>query len=105
MILVFISFESKEDGEKVANYLVDNKLAACVSLVPVQSFYYWKGEKMIIEEYEAIIKTKKSQFVSIENAIKELLPYEIPQIIAVDAVNANKSYLMWVNESLKKRRL
>lgn len=101
MILIFVSFENKRDAEKVAYYLIDNKLAACVSIVPVQSFYYWKRKKMSLKEYEAIIKTKKEKFDTIEKAIKELLQYEIPQLIAIEVSKVNKDYLNWLEQEAR----
>lgn len=100
MILVFVSFESKEHAEKVANFLIDTKFAACVSLLPVTSVYVWKKEKVASAEYEAIIKTTKENFGKIEKAIRELLSYEVPQLIQVDVTKANASYLQWVKEAI-----
>ena len=65
MILIFVSFENKKDAEKVAHYLIDKHLAACVSIIPVTSFYFWKGKKRRPSEFEAIIKTKKENFAKI----------------------------------------
>lgn len=100
MILVFVSFENREHAQKVANYLIEHRLAACVSLIPVESYYWWKGKKMIVNEVEAIVKTKKENFAKIEKAMKELLPYRVPQLIAVDVKDANKPYLAWLNEEV-----
>lgn len=99
MILILISFENKEHAEKVANYLVDNKMAACVTLIPIKSFYYWKDKKFTgSNEIEAIVKTRKENFSKIEKAVKKMLPYEVPQIIAIEVANVNKSYIEWLNE-------
>jgi len=98
MILIFISFEEKAHAEKVANYLIDHHLAACVSLIPVKSYYYWKGKKMSPDEVEGIVKTKEENFAKIQKAVEELLGYEIPQLIVVDAKLVNKKYLNWVGE-------
>lgn len=104
MIVVFVTFESKEDAETVANYLIDNHIAACVSIVPVKSFYIWKGEKMSTQEYEGIIKTTEEQFENIKQVFAKLLPYEIPQIIAVPVVKVNDSYEKWLKEAVRKSR-
>lgn len=101
MILVFVSFEEKAHAERVAKYLIDNKIAACIQLLPVTSFYVWKGEKVRYKEIEAIIKTTEEKFGDIEKSMKELLPYEIPQIISIRAEKANKSYLQWVKEAVE----
>lgn len=98
MILIFVSFESQEHAEKVANYLVDNKLAACVFLIPVKSYYFWKGKKLTPDEVEAIVKTKEENFEKIQKTVEDLLGYEVPQLIAIEASKVNKSYLEWLDE-------
>lgn len=100
MILILVSFESQEDAEKAANYLVDNKLASCVELYPVTNFYYWKGEKVKASEIFGVIKTTEEKFEEVKNALEEILPYETPQIIKLDAT-ANEKYEEWVKVTLK----
>lgn len=101
MILIFISFETKEHAEKFANHLIDKHLAACVSLIPIKSYYFWKGKKRTPNEYEAIVKAKKENFDKIQKAVEKLLPYEVPQLIAVEARKVNKKYLEWLQETTK----
>ena len=102
MILILVSFENNKDAEKAANYLIDNKLAACVEIYPVKNYYTWKGEKVAADEFSGIIKTDDGYFEKVRTALEKLLPYEIPQIIEVKAERANESYLKWVTESVKK---
>ena len=101
MILILVSFESNEDAERCANYLIDNKLAACVEIYPVKNFYVWKGEKVAANEFSGIIKTEDGYFEKVEQALKKILPYEIPQIVEIKASNANKVYLDWLQKQVK----
>lgn len=101
MILIYASFESKEDAEKAANHLIDNKLAACVEIIPVTNFYAWKGENVKASEFSGIIKTDDGYFEKVKTELEKILPYEIPQIIEIKATNVNESYLKWLRESLK----
>ncbi len=101
MILVFVTFENKKDAEKVIEYLVDNHIVACAQYFTVKSSYFWKGERVQCTEFESILKTKEEKFTDIENAIKKLLPYEIPQIISIKAEKANKKYLDWVDKEVR----
>ncbi len=103
MILIFVSFEEKEHAVKVANYLIDNHLAACVSLIPVDSFYRWEGKKVNYREIEAIIKTRDENFEAVKTAIEKLLSYKIPQIISVKADRANDSYLKWLEKQTEAK--
>lgn len=100
MIIILASFETQEDAEMMANILVDKKLAACVSLIPVHSLYFWKGEKMVSNEFEAIIKTKAEKFDVIEQEIKTSLGYEIPQLMEITVNRASADYSAWVDTQL-----
>ncbi|MBP7832552.1 MAG: divalent-cation tolerance protein CutA [Candidatus Levybacteria bacterium] len=100
MILILVSFEQMEHAEKAANYLIDHKLAACVEIFPVTNFYVWDGEKQKNSEISGIIKTTSENYEKVKAALEEILPYDIPQIIKVDAT-ANDSYEKWVKESVK----
>lgn len=100
MILILVSFETIEHAEKAADHLIDNKLAACVEIYPVTNFYVWKGEKVKANEVSGIIKTEDEYFEKVKIALGEILKYEIPQIIKVNA-SANESYLNWVKEALE----
>jgi periplasmic divalent cation tolerance protein len=97
MILVLVSFENIEDAKKIANLLIDKKLAACVSIMPATNFYSWKGKKVESLEIEAIIKTAENKLEEIKSEISSTLSYEIPQIISFNA-DANESYLKWLEE-------
>lgn len=102
MIIIFVSFEKKEDAQKVAHYLIDKKLAACVSFMPVESVYVWDGKKNHNSEIEAIIKTTEEKYDELEKAIKELVSYDIPQIIAVKPEKVQEKYLAWVKYAVSK---
>ncbi|MGE5042465.1 MAG: divalent-cation tolerance protein CutA [Candidatus Levyibacteriota bacterium] len=99
MILILVSFESEEDVEKAAEYLIDNHLAACVEVYPVKNYYMWKGEKIAAKEFSAVIKTEDGYFEKVKEALEKILPYEIPQLIKLEAT-ANEKYLEWVKESV-----
>lgn len=100
MILLLVSFEEMEHAEKAANYLIDNKLAACVEVFPVTNFYVWENEKQKNSEISGIIKTTSENCEKVKEALEDVLPYDIPQIIKLDAT-ANESYENWVKESVK----
>ena len=101
MILIFVSFENMEDADRAANYLIDNKLAACVEIFPVKNYYVWKGEKVKADEVSGIIKTQDGYFECVAGALREVLQAEIPQIIEVKCDAANDTYSAWLQESLK----
>jgi periplasmic divalent cation tolerance protein len=100
-IQVTTTTETKEDAQKIARYLVEQKLAACVQITgQIESTYRWKGKVENAQEWLCLIKTREDLFDKVETAIKKLHPYETPEIIAVPIVKVNKEYLNWLNYEL-----
>lgn len=103
-IQVITTISDKRGAEKIANVLIDKKLAACVQIAgPIKSIYRWKGKIETAKEWICIVKTRKSLYKKVEKQIKELHPYEVPEIIAVSIVRGSKDYLKWLSiEAVKK---
>ena len=102
-IQVTTTTEKKEDAETIAKILVERRLAGCVQIVgPIQSSYWWKGELEKTEEWFCCIKTKNRLYQELETAIKEIHPYETPEIIAIPIVAGSKDYLEWLDCELKE---
>ena len=103
-IQVFTTFEKKIDAEKSAKVLVEKRLAGCVQIIgPVSSTYWWKGKVEAEKEWLCIIKSKRALYSKLEKAIKEINPYEIPEIIAVSIIEGSKEYLDWLSSELVKK--
>src|SRR5580765_6421089 len=82
-ILVLTTAGSKDEARKIARALVERLLAACVNIVPqVGSIYRWEGEVEEAEEWLLIIKTTRTAFERVRDAIKELHSYDVPECIA-----------------------
>lgn len=93
----------KEDAEKIANSLLIRKLAGCIQISgPISSTYPWKGKTQSSEEWVCIIKTRADLFKAVENLIKEIHPYEVPEIIATQITHGNNEYLDWLSDNLRK---
>ena len=102
-IHVFTTTEKREDAEKVAQILVQKRLAACVQIIgPIQSTYRWKNRKETVEEWLCLIKSEKSLYKDLEKNLKEIHPYETPEITAVPIVAGSKEYLEWLDSELKR---
>jgi len=102
-IVVFITVPNLEVGEKIGNTLVEEKLAACVNITSeIKSVYFWKGKIEEDKEHLLIIKTRKDKFESLEKRVKEIHPYEVPEIIAMPIVLGSKDYLSWIDETLER---
>lgn len=89
-----------EESEKIAKVLVEERLAACVNVADVNSYYRWEGEFCKDKEALLIIKTEKSMIDSIIERIKEVHSYELPEIIAIPIVAGYDKYLAWVEASV-----
>jgi len=102
-IQVFTTTEKKEDAEKIAKVLIERRLAGCIQIVgPIVSTYWWKNNVEKAEEWLCFIKSKKTLYDELEKAIKEIHPYETPEIIAMPIVCGSKDYLEWLKSELKK---
>jgi periplasmic divalent cation tolerance protein len=100
-IQISTTTETKEQAQKIAQYLVEQKLAACVQITgPIESTYRWKGKVENAQEWLCLIKTRDSLFKKVETAIKKLHPYETPEIIAVPINKGSKEYLNWLDDEL-----
>ena len=100
-IQVVTTTEKRQDAEKIARFLVDEKLAACVQIVgPITSIYRWHGHVETAEEWQCLIKTRQDLYDDIEKAIKSIHPYEVPEIIALPLSNVSRDYREWLDSIL-----
>ena len=103
-LTVLTTTEKRTDADRIARTLVDRGLAACVQVLgPIRSTYRWKGQVESADEWLCLIKTKSSRFEAVESAVRELHPYETPEIVALPIVHGSKSYLAWLDESVEGR--
>lgn len=97
-VVVLVTASSRLEAEKIAQALVEEKLAACVSLMPIHSIYTWKSEVCQEDEWQLMIKTNLRQFEQLETQIKQLHSYEVPEIIALPIIKGSADYLNWISE-------
>ncbi len=102
-IVVYITVPDFDIGKNIAKTLVEEKLAACVNITSqINSIYFWQGNIEDDTEHLLIIKTRKDVFEKLENRVKELHPYTVPEIIAMPIVLGSKDYLNWIDETLNR---
>jgi periplasmic divalent cation tolerance protein len=103
-IIVFVTCESKEQAEKIAEALVSEKLAACVNVLPgIRSCYVWEGKMTWAEEVLLLIKTTRGRFGQLQNRVKELHSYEVPEVVSISIDEASQPYLDWIDLSVGGR--
>lgn len=96
-IQVIITTEKREEAEKIGKEAVKRRLAACVQVLgPIRSFYWWKGEIAVSDEWLCFIKTTEEKYSELEQLIRKLHSYEIPEIIALPIVHGLREYLTWI---------
>ncbi len=99
-IMVFSTCDSAELATKLAETLVEKKLAACVNIIPgMESVYHWQGKVQRDREILLLIKTRQSCFCNLQQTMKALHNYELPEIIAVPIESGEKHYLDWLRSS------
>ena len=95
--LVFTTCPNAEVAQSIARQLVDERLAACVSvLAPCRSVYVWQGQRCEDDEVPLLIKTTAAGYPALEAVIRRCHPYELPEIVAVDIAQGLPAYLSWV---------
>jgi len=97
-IIVLTTFPDEARAREAARALLEAKLAACCTLFPGTSFYWWKGQVNQDAEVVMIIKTLSSLYQELEKKLKESHPYEVPEIIALPIVAGNQNYFDWIKE-------
>ena len=101
--LVLSTVASAEDGERLARALVEKRVAACVNVLPaVTSFYRWEGKLQRGEERLLLIKTRADRFEELRQALVELHPYEVPEVIALPITAGHGPYVSWLDECVSR---
>ncbi|MCW6038346.1 divalent-cation tolerance protein CutA [Spirulina subsalsa FACHB-351] len=97
--IILVTASSETEAKTIARYLVESKLAACVSLTPIHSIYTWQGSIESAQEWQLVIKTNLAHYAAIEAKVQELHSYEVPEIIALPIVEGSAAYLGWIAEN------
>lgn len=99
--LILCTFPDVDQARGIGRALVEARLAACVNLIPgVESIYHWQGVVETNAEVLAVFKTTASAFPAFESRLRELHPYEVPEIIALRPEQVAETYACWVSESV-----
>ena len=102
-IQVITTTEKKEDAEKITGVLIEKRLAGCVQIIgPIASTYWLKNNIEKAEEWLCFIKSRGNLYKKIEDCIREIHPYETPEIICLPILEGSKDYLKWLDGELQK---
>ena len=101
-IQVTTTTNSKQHAEQMADVLVERRLVACVQIAgPIKSVYHWQGKVENAEEWLCFAKTRRELYQDVEAAIRELHPYDEPEIIATEVVAGSEGYLDWLDRETR----
>jgi len=101
--IVLSTAGSEEEARKIAQALVERRVAACVNVVgPIQSVYRWKGAVERASEHLLIIKTTAAAFPRVRDAIHELHSYDLPECVMLQIEAGSEEYLKWLGEAVDR---
>ena len=92
--IIISTFQSRKSASKIAKEMISRKLCACVNIIKINSFYYWKEKIQYDNEYLCFFKTVTS--AKLKKELKKIHPYEVPEIIEVKIDTIDKEYLGWL---------
>lgn len=92
---------SAQEADRIADALLERRLAACVQMLPVESRYVWKGDVTVDREVLLLVKTRQDRFGEVQAAIAELHSYEVPEILLLPVTAGWPPYLAWLDEAVE----
>lgn len=101
--MVVTTVGTEEQAYLIGRELVARRLAACVNVQPgVRSIYRWQGKICSDSEFLLLIKTLEGEFPAVEQAIRELHSYDLPEILAFSVLRGEPNFLQWIESSVDK---
>jgi len=101
-IQIMTTTGARAEADQIARLLVERRLAACVQVLgPIESVYRWQEKIETSQEWLCLIKSKQSQFPAVEQAIREVHSYKVPEIIALPITAGNPAYLKWLHDEVR----
>lgn len=101
-IMITTACSSKENAKLISETLLNKHLISCAQISTIESSYHWQGNIEHNTEYLIQMKTVKNNYQEIEEQIKKLHTYEVPEIAAYDIILGEENFLNWISEETKK---
>jgi periplasmic divalent cation tolerance protein len=101
-VIVFVTAPDEQTAAAIGRALVEERLAACANLLgPIRSIYRWEGAVEDAAEQLLVIKTRASLFAALQARVRQLHPYQVPEIVAVPIRDGLPQYLKWIGDSTR----
>jgi periplasmic divalent cation tolerance protein len=101
-ILILCTCSAGEEAERLARLLLDDRLAACVSVIPqIRSFYHWQGAVESAGECLLLIKSSRELFDAVRTRLEAAHSYEVPELLALPVVEGSPNYMNWLAANLR----
>ena len=99
-VIVLTTLPSEGDAERFALQLVEERLAACVNILPpMRSVYRWRNAVEQANERQLLIKTTRARLSALENRLRKLHPYDVPEFVVLPIDSGSADYLSWLSET------
>ena len=103
-VIALSTFPDAETASQISRALVDSALVACTNVIPaMESIYYWKEKVETGTESLAIFKLSEARYSEFEARLRELHPYDVPEIIRLSIAGGSADYLRWIGESCSRK--
>jgi periplasmic divalent cation tolerance protein len=100
--MVYVTVANKAEAEKIAQTLLKERLIACANIIgPVSSYFHWSGKIDCAVEFLMIMKSRSDLFGELEQRVRALHGYEVPEVLAVPICDGSKAYFDWMMGVLK----
>ena len=101
-IIVLVTTTNKSEAEKISEALLKERIIACANIInPVTSFFHWQGKVDKCEECLVIMKSRRDLFAELEERVKGLHSYDVPEVLALPIVDGSDAYLAWLGSVLR----
>ncbi len=100
-IIVLVTVASKQEAEKIADHLLNDKLIACANIIgPITSIFQWSGNLDRAQEHLVLMKSRRDLFERLTEAVTLMHSYKVPEILAIPIVEGSRTYLDWLQNCL-----
>jgi periplasmic divalent cation tolerance protein len=98
--LVLVTCGEVDEARRIARRLVEERLAAGVQILPIESIYTWQGVVVEDSEWLLIVKTRTDRFAVIESEVIDMHSYQVPPVVMIEMAAASRPYLEWIDQAL-----